>query len=91
MPKPALDLITSKEESVTMSRDRLMICLGAAWELDALAMLLPKLVSGNEEQEHLLVRGVAGRIKSLSEVLMSVLDDDMETTDNLKRKLMVAD
>jgi|GEM_PF-7115519 len=86
---PELAIHTNK--SVTINHDRLTICLGAAYELDALAMLLPGLVSGNEKQEHLMVRGVASRIKSLSEMLMSGLDDEMETNDKLKRILMVTD
>lgn len=87
--EPALTI--NKNKSVTISHDRLMVCLGAAYELDALARLLPGLVSGNEKQEHLVVRGVASRIKLLSELLMSGLDDDMKTSDNLKQTLMVTD
>lgn len=91
MLKPEQELTINKNKSVTMNHERLMVCLGAAWELDALAMLLPGLVEGNDKMEHLVVRGIASRIKSLSELLMRGLDDNMETNVNLKRTLMVTD
>lgn len=80
-----------KNESVTINNERHMMCLEAVWELDALAALLPIAVKGSGNSEHLAVRGIASRIKSLSELLVRGLDDNLETNANLKRTLMVTD
>lgn len=71
-----------QEKDVYLPPARAALCLEAAWELDALARLLPKLVTPNDEQEHLTVRGVAGRLLRLSSVLMSVLNDDEDVNED---------
>lgn len=70
---------------VAMDEDRQTLCLEVAWEIDALARLLPELVpnAGENDRAHFLVRGVAGRLVRLSHVLMGALGDVMETTDEL--------
>ena len=70
---------------VPMDDARQTLCLEAAWEIDALARLLPELVpiTGENDGAHFVVRGVAGRLLRLSHVLMGALGDAMETTDEL--------
>lgn len=72
-------------EGVTLSEPRMMACLEAAWELDALARVLPGLVPRDDQGMHLAVRGVAGRLLRLAHVLMSGLGDDAEPTEKLER------
>ncbi|CAG9932426.1 hypothetical protein [Candidatus Nitrotoga arctica] len=91
MLKPKRELTINKDESVILNHDRVTICLGAAYELDALAKLLPDVVEGNDKMEHLVVRGIASRIKSLSELLMSGLDEEVKTNAHLTRILRVTD
>lgn len=87
-----MSLTIGENESVTLGAARFRVCLEAAWELEALALALPKVTSNGDEeatQSSLVVRGIAARIKSLSNVLMAGLHDDMETTAALERKVMV--
>ena len=81
-----------ENESVTLSRERKIICLEAAWELEALARLLSTIVPNIEgaHDAHHAVRGISGRIKSLSGVLMSGLDDNVCTIDKLELEVMVS-
>ena len=75
--------------SATLSSDRHMVLLQAAFELEALAGILPGLVP-DHEPSHLTVRGIAGRIRSLSGVLMSGLSDDSEPVAHLEREVFGA-
>jgi len=77
--------------SVTLSRERKMVCLESAWELEALANILPGLVPNVMEAEgaHYAVRGIADRINRLSCVLMSGLFDEGVTVKSLERKVFV--
>jgi len=99
---PALDGIREEsgagltehaDESATLSSNRLMVLLRAAWELDTLADLLTT-VTSNETNEALRVghrvRCIAIRIKQLASIQMSGLGDDMVTTEELHRILEVA-
>lgn len=72
---------------VILSYDRVLVCLEAAWELDALARVLPGLVPNVEEAHgaYHAVRGIAGRFLRLSSVLMSGLDDEGAPTSGLER------
>jgi len=74
---------------VTLSRERKMVCLESAWELEALANILPGLVPNVTEAEgaHYAVRGIADRIRRLSHVLMGGLFDEDETVKDLERKV----
>lgn len=73
-------------ESVTLSRERLAVCLEVA-----LAMALPGMVplDGAARSSHLVVRGMAGRLKQLAGVLMAGLGDRLEETDGLNSTVMV--
>lgn len=75
--------------SATLSPDRLSACLSAAWELEALAQVLPGLVPSLAESGpyHFAVRGIADRIRRLSCAVMSGLDDDLEPVAHLEREV----
>ncbi len=72
------------DNSAHLSPERHHVCLQAAWELEELAFLIPKAFEG------LALRGVAGRIKELSGVLMGALHDEGESTDELIRLTAVS-
>lgn len=86
-----MSLTTAESGNVTLSKARQMVCLEAAWELEALASVLPTLVPFTDDdwQVNHAVRGIAGRIKSLSHVLASAVHDEVETTDALERKVLM--
>ena len=72
---------------VNMEEKRQFLCLEVAWEIDAMARVLPDLVPNTDEGygHHFLVRAMAGRLLRLSNVLMGALGDDAETTESLAR------
>ena len=72
MSTPALDF----------DAERRAVCLDATYEIEALAVLLPGLVTREVSGEYLVIRGIAARLVHLSGVVMSGLNDDAaETTD----------
>ena len=73
------------DNSITLSKDRLLVCLDAAWELEALALALPVTapIDGTQRNQHFVVRSMAARILQLSQVLLGCLDDSMEKTHEL--------
>ena len=72
--------------SATLSSGRLTVCLEAAWELEALASILPGLVPSTAESgpAHFAVRGIADRIRRLSCAAMSGLNDDLHPLSDLQ-------
>ncbi len=86
-----MSLNTAENGDVTLSKSRKLVCLEAVWELESLATLLPTLVPpiDDELQMHQVVRGIAGRIKSLAHVVSAAVHDEVETTDALERKVLV--
>lgn len=84
---PNSDLPDDKSMMVQMDDRRQMVCLEAAWEIDAVARILPGLVPiGDEDshQAHLVVRAMAGRLLRLTHVLMGALSDNVEETERLE-------
>jgi len=79
-------LTEHQDGSATLSSDRHMVCLQAVWELEALAGILPGLVP-DHEISHLTVRGIAGRIRSLSRVVISGLSDEIAPVAHLEREV----
>lgn len=75
-------------KAVTLSEPRHAVCMQAVWELDALARLLPRVVTeddmANDSMAFLHVRGVAGRMMRLSNALMAGLYDPVVGLLNLK-------
>ncbi len=87
-----MSLHTAENGVVTLSKARHLVCMEAAWELEALAYVLPKVTTdGDEEdiQSGFVVRGIASRIVSLAHVLMSALYDDMKKTEELECQIKV--
>ena len=76
--------------SVTLSASRLHVCLEAAWELEALAQVLPGLVpcTADSGPAHFAVRGIADRIRRLSCAAMSALSDDLHPLEDLQRTVL---
>jgi hypothetical protein len=88
-----MSLTTGENESVTLSSERQTVCLEAAWELDALAELLPTLVPNIEEAHgaYHVVRGISARIRQLACAVMSGLHDGTEATKALRREVLVSE
>lgn len=68
---------------VNIDERRQMLFLEVAWEIDAMARVLPNLVPcvADSSGAHFVVRAMAGRLLRLSGVLMGL--DDNEATDDL--------
>ena len=85
-------LAINKDGSVTIGEKRHGVLLESAWELEALANLLPK-VACNEVPEALQsayqVRCIASRIRALASVLMSGLSDELAPTVELVKVVEV--
>ena len=74
--------LVEQGNQVTMSTYRRTVALEAVWEIEALSNTLRDAVAPNDDMEHLIVRGLAMRIKELSGAVMSALSDNaVETTD----------
>ncbi len=85
-------LIVHPDGSATMSRDRLLLCLEIAWELDALGYLLPSVTTSHDLESRatcLAVRGLAGRFVELGGALMAALDDTGVPLNSLSAKVLV--
>jgi hypothetical protein len=87
-----MSLTTNENKSVTLSKDRHAVCLEAAWELEALAFVLPEVANSKTVEDlnsGFVVRCIASRIRELSNALMAGLMDDAETVERLERKVLV--
>ena len=64
--------------SIPMNEPHRRLCLEVAWEIDALARVLPGLVPSIDDKNdpHFVVRAMAGRLLRLSGVLMGMADDE---------------
>ena len=78
-----------KDGGATLSRERLNACLEAAYELEALANILPGVVLDVAEADgaHYAVRGIAHRIRDLSRMVIGGLTDHAETVLTLETGL----
>lgn len=87
-----MSLTFNEKGSVTLGEAHYNICLQAIHELEALAYLLP-IITSNETHESptvgFMVRGIAARSLSLSNVLLAAIFDDAETTDKLANIVLV--
>lgn len=70
---------------VTLTEQKKALLLEAIYEIDKLSRVLPGLVPVDEDQTHYAVKGVAGRMVRLSNALLSGLDDEHATEDDLKQ------
>ena len=58
------------------SDDASILCFQAVWELDKLARVMPglaKTVEDEDEQMHFAIRGICGRMVSLTSLLMDCM------------------
>lgn len=77
--------------SVTLSNARHLACLSATWEVERLALnLMTSELIDESDPNHLVLRGLAGRIRSLSRVLISGLHDELEPVADLEREVFGA-
>ena len=74
---------TPESGGVVLSKRRMDACLEAAWEIDALARILPDQVPNIEECHgaHHVVRGIAGRLLRLTSLLMSGIGEGGDDSD----------
>lgn len=86
-----MSFTNNKNGTVTLSDARHLVCLEAAFELEALAFSLPGLVPAvdNSNVAHYAVRGFSGRLLQLAGALMSGLSDTVIETEELERKVHV--
>jgi len=70
---------------ITLSPTRKRACLEAAWEIEAMAALLPTLDLTEQPMVALQLRGVAARVAQLAGAVMSGLDDAAVTDVDLQR------
>lgn len=73
-----MSLITAENGDVTLSKARHDICLEVAWELDAIAAMLPDAVERTDDVavvSSLKVRCMAARVRELANALMAGLYD----------------
>ena len=64
---------------IQMNETQKRLCLEVAWEIDALARVLPGLVpcvADGTPDPHFVVRAIAGRLLRLSGVLMGMADNE---------------
>lgn len=87
-----MSLTIAENGSATLSEARHFACLEVAYELEALALLLPGLVPNIDEAHgaHHAVRGISGRLVSLAGALMAGLGDEVEKTEKISRKVLVS-
>ena len=87
-----MTLSTAKDGIVSLGKERHSLCMEVAYQLEALALVLPDLVPNVAEAypaRH-AVRSIAGRFVELANALMAALGDDAETTERLEIKVMVS-
>ena len=65
-------------ELVSGSR-RLELCVETLYEIEALARALPQIKTGDSLNDSYAIRGIAGRIVQLTEVLQNAITGDMNT------------
>lgn len=76
------------DQAATLSKDRHDLCLEALWEIEALSLALPGLVTmDHENSPHFVVRGIASRLVVLSRSLMTALDEQDVSDDAVRRQV----
>lgn len=80
--------MTTLQNSVTLDGDRAMVCLEAAWQLDALADLIANTVEPAEDsQSHIAVEAMCARMRRLAATVMSAVGEPEMQTESLRRIL----
>lgn len=73
-----MSLVVDEKGNATLNKARLLVCLEATWEIEAIALMLPDTVAISDEdskQSQLRVRCMAGRLRELANALMVGLGD----------------
>ncbi len=85
VPSPTPSLVRHPDQGcVCLSDARHRACLEAAWEIEALARLLPRVLGqGADTDTALQMRGLGARMAALAGVVMSGLDDEAATDRSL--------
>jgi len=85
VPSPTPSLVRHPDQGcICLSDARHRACLEAAWEIEALARLLPRVLGqGADTDMALQMRGLGARLASLAGVVMSGLDDEVATDRSL--------
>lgn len=86
-----MSLIYQKDGQVTLGKTRHLLCLEIAFELEALAYVLPGLIKEEDDDAgaRYAVRGLAGRILQLSKSLVAGLSDEVANTAKLQSDVCV--
>ena len=87
-----MSLSTAENGDVTLSKARHLICMEVAWELEALAYVLPTVTTNSDHdglRSGFVVRGIASRFVSLANMLMAALSDDVQTIEKLTCQVLV--
>lgn len=84
--KRTREISTDDNGAVTLSKARHLVCLEVSFELEALAIVLPGLVPNLDEcgTAHFAVRGISGRLLTLSRALLTGLDCKMTATEDIE-------
>lgn len=85
VPSPTPSLVRHPDQGcICLSDARHRACLEAAWEIEALARLLPRVLGqGADTDMALQMRGLGARMAALAGVVMSGLDDEVATDRSL--------
>lgn len=81
-----MSLVTAKDGSATLNKARRMVCMEAAWEIGAIASMLPDTIDASDVDSmnaRLRVRCIAGRLRELANALMAGLDDEAVSVEGL--------
>lgn len=80
----ARDLVQG-ESDTTIANRRLNVALTALHEINTLSKVLR--AHAEDELSYLIARGITMRLQELSDVAVSVLQDNVETTDELHYRI----
>lgn len=73
------------EDETTLANRRLNVALTALHEINTLSKVLR--AHAEDELSYLIARGITMRMQELSDVAVSVLQDSVETTDELQYRV----
>lgn len=79
--------LTHDETSLIIGKDRSNIALQAAAEIEVLTDLM-RVATNDPDTVHLSMRGLSLRVRDLSQVIMSALSDESDTTEAIAYRLL---
>lgn len=69
-----------------IDEERAAIALKATWEISSIATLIGVAVDHLDESDLLAIKGVMKRLTYLNGLIMSVVGDPLETTEELRKR-----